>query len=70
MRMLCFTCYILKSGVIVGNFYIFYSLQLYKSIYITGTKNALKHTVKHKSFGNYGYFMRESKGTLSILKLA
>ena len=35
-----------------------------------GTKNALKHTVKHKSFGNYGYFMRESKGTLSILKLA
>ena len=35
-----------------------------------GTKNALKHTVKHKSFGNYGYFMRESKGNLSILKLA
>ena len=35
-----------------------------------GTKNALKHIVKHKSFGNYGYFMRESKGNLSILKLA
>ena len=35
-----------------------------------GTKNALKHTVKLKSFGNYGYFMRESKGTLSSLKLA
>ena len=54
----------------VGNFYIFYSLQLYKSIYITGTKNVLKHTVKHNSFRNYDYFMRESKGTLSILKLA
>ena len=54
----------------VGNFYIFYSLQLYKSIYITGTKNALKHTGKHKRFGNYDFFMRESKGTLSILKLA
>ena len=37
---------------------------------LTGTKNTLKHTEKHKSFGNDGYFMRESKGTLSILKLA
>ena len=35
-----------------------------------GTKNVLKHTVKHNSFRNYDYFMRESKGTLSILKLA
>ena len=32
-----------------------------------GTKNALKNTVKHKSFGNYGYFMRESRGTLVFL---
>ena len=35
-----------------------------------GTKNSLKHTLKHKSLGNYGYFMRESKGNLSNLKLA
>ena len=36
-----------------------------------GTKNALKHAVKDKSFRYYGYFVGESnKGTLSILKLA
>ena len=39
-------------------------------VYITGTKNALKHTVKHKTFKNDGYFIRESKVTLRILKLA